>query len=192
MTELNSLEAAIARLRVTPRDEEAWRYLYRQLRPFILAVAFRRLKDREGAEEVAQEVLVRILRARPFDRIHEEGAFRAYVWKMTLNVVNTHLRKVIRAGEGSRRWFEWNAAAQAEVADPLAEEQNQMLLEEALGLALDELEPSDSKFVAMLLQGRSLGEIATALDISYSNAGVRYHRLKRKLRNLLIEKEKIN
>jgi DNA-directed RNA polymerase specialized sigma24 family protein len=79
MNAVNSLKAAIERLASSSADEDAWRFLYREMRPFVLAILYRRLKDRATAEDAAQEVFLRVLRARPFEKVHDESAFRAYV-----------------------------------------------------------------------------------------------------------------
>lgn len=189
MTESSSLKAAIDKLSRAPMDEDVWRYLYRHLRPFVLAIAYRRLKNKMAAEDAAQEVLLRVLRASPFGRIREEAALRAYVWKITVNVVNSHLRKVIRAEAGARRFFEWEVATQTTLAQQFSEQQDRFLMEEALQLIMEQLEPGDRQFLEMVMHGTSLGDAALALDISYSNAGVKYHRLKRRLRKLLTEND---
>ncbi len=62
-------------------------------------------------------------------------------------------------------------------------------MEEALQLVMDELAPKDREFLGALMRGGTLGEAATALDLSYSNAGVRYYRIKQRLRKLLKEHE---
>lgn len=190
MTPVDSLKAAIERLAVSLADEEAWRFLYLEIRPFVLAIIYRRLKDNANVEDAAQEVLLRILRVPPFQEIREERAFKAYVWKVALNVANDYLRKVVRNRRGERQLFEWWKVQEAEIIDQLAGEHDQLLMEEALRLVMDDLEPKDREFLEMLLGGSSLGEAAAALEMSYSNAGVRYYRLKRKLRKLLIDKEK--
>jgi len=51
------------------------------------------------------------------------------------------------------------------------------------------LESQDLKLLNLLLAGRSLGEVAKDLGISYSNAAVRLHRAKDLVRNLLISKD---
>ena len=176
MTAVDSLKAAIERLAAAPADEEAWRYLYRQMWPFVLTIVYRRLKNRAAAEDAAQEVLLRILRARPFEKIREEGAFRAYVWRMALNVANTHLRKIVRKDRGERHLFEWRADQRADITEQLSEENDRFLMEEALQLVMEELEPKDREFLEMILHGSSLGDTATALNMSYSNAGVHSNR----------------
>jgi RNA polymerase sigma factor (sigma-70 family) len=185
MTAVDSLKAAIERLAGSPKDEDAWRFLYREMRPFVLAVVYRRLKNRAAAEDAAQEVFFRVLRARPFEKIREEGAFRGYVWRIALNVANTHLRKAALKDRGEHHLFEWGTAQETALTEQLSQEHDLFLMEEALQLVMDDLEPNDRKFLEMLMNGSTLSQAATALDISYSSAGVRFHRLKKKLRNIL-------
>ena len=129
---MDSLRAALEKLAVSPADEGAWRYIYRELRPFVLAIVYRRLKDNAAAEDVSQEVLLRVLRARPFQKIREEGAFRAYVWRMALNVTNTYLRTIVRRGKLERYLFEQRTSHAADITGHLSEEDDRLLMEEAL------------------------------------------------------------
>jgi RNA polymerase sigma factor (sigma-70 family) len=189
MTAVNSLTEAIDRLATTPADEDAWRLVFREMWPFVFAVVYRRIKSRAAAEDVAQDVLMSVFRTRPFGRIREEGALRAYVWKTALNAVASNFRKAGRKEKGERHLLSWLMAHKADVVEQVPEEHEQLLLEEALQLVMEELAPDDRKFLELLAQGRTLGEAAAALGLSYSNAGVRYYRLKRRLRKLLTDKE---
>ena len=52
---------------------------------------------------------------------------------------------------------------------------------------LAKLDNNDQALVKLLLDGYTLREIAQQLEIDYSTAGVRVHRLRERLRNLLKE-----
>src|SRR5262245_58286836 len=96
MSQQNALAAVLERLKASPADEEAWRALYRQLWPFVIAVIYRKLRgsERKAAEDAAQEVFIRLLRTRPFDRIPDADSLRAYMGRIAENVAKTHLRKL--------------------------------------------------------------------------------------------------
>ncbi len=188
MTAVDSLQAAIEQLAREPNNENAWRLLYRQIWPLVVAIAFRRVKDRFAAEDVAQQVLLGILRARPFETIREEGRFRAYIWRMTINAANSRMRSAKREARFEQAGIDAESVM-PQGGDPTEDER--LLLEEALALAIGEgLSAEDRELLELLMQGRSLGEAASACNLSYSAAGVRYFRIKQKLHKILKYKDK--
>lgn len=177
----DELAVALGRLRQSPSDERAWRSLYGRLYPYVVAVAFRRVKDKGIAEDIAQDVFVRIARLRPFDRIEDPEHFRAYVWRMAINVATDYLRSARR--ERDHKALLDQGAGDASV-EPAGNEDH-LIFQELVGLASDKLDPEELAMLQLLLEGRPLAEVATELGISYSAAGVRLHRFRRKLRTLL-------
>jgi RNA polymerase sigma-70 factor (ECF subfamily) len=178
----DELAAVVKRLAATPSDEGAWRSLYRQMWPFIVAVAYRRLRDKGMAEDVAQDVFIRLFQSQPQKEISDPSQFRAYVWRMTVNAANTAFQKR-RPKHPSDATFE--ELARLDVSDPSTSPDSRLYLREALGLVRDTLEPQDVRLLTLLLQGRSLSEVAKDLGISYSNAGVRLHRVRQTMLKLL-------
>jgi RNA polymerase sigma factor (sigma-70 family) len=55
--------------------------------------------------------------------------------------------------------------------------------------SLEQLGPEERRLVDLLMQGLSLEEMASQLDISYANAAVRIHRLRGRILNRLKTKE---
>lgn len=53
-------------------------------------------------------------------------------------------------------------------------------------MVLEYVEGDDRRIVDLLMQGQAVGEIAKNLQLSYSAAGVRIHRLRRALLNLMV------
>jgi RNA polymerase sigma factor (sigma-70 family) len=180
MPQRDMLPAVLERLKASPADEDAWSFLYRQLWPFIIAIVYRRLKGREkkAAEDAAQEVFVRLLRAQPFGKIPNAEALRAYVAKIAENVARTHLRKVHVQEVGRRDVAEWHG-----LEPPLAglESDDELRVRELWTLAESVLEPKDRDLLRLILEGSSLHQAADRMGLSYSNAGVRLHRIRRKL-----------
>ena len=100
----DELALALGQLRQSPSDEGAWRSIYSRLYPYVVAVAYRRVRDKTIAEDIAQEVFVRIARLRPFDRIDDPEHFRAYVWRMAINVAHSFARSVRRERDQQALW----------------------------------------------------------------------------------------
>jgi RNA polymerase sigma-70 factor, ECF subfamily len=177
------LTDALRRLQESPGDDVAWRSLYSRLWPFVIAVTYRRLKDKSVAEDVAQEVFIRLVRLQPFDKIGDSRQLRAYVWRMALNAASSHSLSERRRIRGLGALLE-SFRSSDQVAESIVSD-DRLLLEEALGLARAAIEPDDKKLFNLLLAGCSLGEAAGQLGLAYSTAGVRLHRLRQTLRKHL-------
>jgi len=190
MTEVaasSELNEALARLAVSKNDESAWRSIYGSLWPLVFATAYRRLRDRSSAEDAAQEVFIRLLHSAPFKQLKDSDELRAYVWRMAINVANTSLDRSRRISKGQHALHELGPS---ELSDDAATE-DRILYGEALGLAKARLPPEDVKLLGILIAGGNLKEAAETLGLSYSTTGVRLHRLREKLHNLLYLKGKI-
>jgi RNA polymerase sigma-70 factor (ECF subfamily) len=189
MSQQNALATVLERLKASPADEDAWRSLYRQLWPFVIAVIYGRLRgtERKAAEDTAQEVFIRLLRTRRFDKIPDADALRAYIGRIAENAAKTHLRKVYAQESGKRDLAEWG---RLEPSVEAFEVDGELRARELLDLAESMLEPKDRDLLRLILEGSSLDRAADRLGLSYSNAGVRLHRIRRKLRNALKVGEK--
>lgn len=175
------LSELLLQLVASPADEVAWTSLYQQLWPFVVSVAYRRLGESEEAKDVAQEVFQRLLRLHPFDAIRNPNQFRAYIWRMTINAANSHLSRSQFRGKDSDEL----SAESTEFLDTSANSEERLIWKETLELAKSSLGPDDAKLVNILLSGRSLTEAARELGLTYSNAGVRLHRVRRSLGKVL-------
>ena len=182
----SGLESIIKRLANDPVDEFAWGELYRQLWPFVFTVTYRRLRGtRALAEDAAQDVFLRLLRARPFRNFADERALRAYVRRVAENTANDYLRRVLgvqsveTALSDLERWHD-------EVPAPPTEREGTVELRDLLDGARRSLPSVDGEILSLVIEGRNLSEIAKATGLSYANAGVRLHRLRKRLRKLLI------
>jgi len=177
-----ALSNGLKRLAEEPTDENAWRTVFDRLWPFVIAIAWRRLKDRTAAEDAAQEVFLRLLRMRPFVEITEPEEFKAYLWRMTVNVANDTARKhrhsdhLHEAVSNVRRTDEW---VQLHPTD------QRLLFEEVMGLAKGDLSTDENEVLKRLILGLTIREIAHELGLAYSAAAVRVHRLRRKLDKIL-------
>jgi RNA polymerase sigma factor (sigma-70 family) len=176
----------LQRLRASPADEDAWSSLYRQLWPFVFAVVHRRLQT-SAVEDAAQEVFIKLLRSRPYENISDADAFRAYVWRMADNVAKTHLLKQHADQHAKRDLAEWQ---QFEPSGEALDGEGALVANELLGLAENTLDAKDRDLLRMMLEGANLAQAADKLGLSYSNAGVRLHRMRRRLSGLLGSREK--
>jgi len=150
--------------------------LIERLWPFVLTVVYRRLGgQREPAEDLAQEVFTDLIDAEPFKRLADVDALRAYVWRMADNEARSYLKSLRRRAEesGGRQ-----AMATVASQEPTAE----WVLEarEWLEGKLEQMAPVDRELAKLIAEGYRLREAAEAVGLSYTNAGVRLHRLRKR------------
>jgi RNA polymerase sigma factor (sigma-70 family) len=173
-----SAAAALERLKSSPFDETAWRVIYREYWPLVATtVAHALARHDDVVEDVTQQTFLRLLRAGPASDFRSVDALRAYLRIVALNEARSYLRSQRReAGVlGDASEAAHVPASRSWTAD------YQVVEAEELASLLATLEESDRELVRYLVRGFSLGEIAAALKITYSAAGVRVHRLRRKL-----------
>lgn len=177
-----ALRSSLAKLARSKTDEGAWRVLYDALWPFVFATAFRRLKDPDAAEDVAQEVFVRLLNSAPFEQLNGVDELRAYLWRAAINVGNTVLERNRRASQKEHAIRDLGPrVSEDETSNP----DYRLLYGEALSLAKEHLGAEDLKLLSVLIAGGTLADAAAALSQTYSATGVRLHRLRAKLVKVL-------
>ena len=70
--------------------------------PKVYQLAFRYLKNREDAEEVTQDVLMKVVKK--IDAFRGDAALSSWIYRITFNTAMSRLRngKALRAGRGAR------------------------------------------------------------------------------------------
>ena len=146
------------------------------------------LRQREDAQDVAQEVLVRLWEHR--ERI-DPPRVRAWVMRVTRNLVIDHVRRrrlhSARVEEGLAA-----EAAAARVADePAGEAETSPALRAALESAIGALdEPYQSLLVLREIQGFSYDQIAEAFAMPLGTVKAYLHRARRRVREQLLREWK--
>jgi RNA polymerase sigma factor (sigma-70 family) len=171
-----SLETTLSKLSKDSRDGDAWTELFEAVSPFVLSVCHRTIGNQyDFAEDAAQEVFVRLARYCPFDRMNSTQQFYSY------------LRKLIRS-VCSDMWARYppkELPMDDTIPEPEAPDADEALAriikEERLEQALSALSSDDQQLATLILEGYSLDEIKVILGVSYSTAGVRLHRLQKRI-----------
>jgi RNA polymerase sigma-70 factor (ECF subfamily) len=140
-------------------DQAAARALMMRLTPRCLSVAFRMLRDRAEAEDVAQEAMLRLWKTAPD---WEKGRAKVSTWlyRVTLNLCTDRLRK-------SRRTSLGEVPEQMDDAAPVDQEMERTERAEALHDALEKL-PERQRVAVMLrhLEDMSNPAIAEIMETS--------------------------
>ena len=146
----------------------------------VFGVALRMLRNRSEAEEIAQEVFLRVHRA--VEDFRGEAKLSTWLYAITsrlcLNRLASGERRMAREGEESLERLRGDA-------DPAAHVER-IELEAALQRAITEL-PEERRIVVVLrdFEGLSYEEIAAALDLPLGTVRSRLHRARTDLKEKL-------
>jgi len=187
----NLPDADVVRLAQEGR-EAAFRELVRRYERPVFSLVFRMVRDRETAEDLAQDTFIKVLNH--IDKYSPEFKFSSWLFKIANNVAIDHLRRKrldTVSMDGSP-----HATSRDEV------EATTMQLEAEQESALDELEARElgtaiERAIARLrpeyrncimlrhVEGRSYEEIAATLDLPLGTVKTYIHRARHELRRAL-------
>ena len=167
-------------------DSQAYERLLRDILPALRGYAKRRLRDDASVEDVTQEVLLSLHRARHTYRA--ERPFEPWMWAIARNAVtDVHRARARRASretslpEGDELHDLLAGAGSESEGDPERHE-----LSPALAAALSKL-PSPQRAAVMMIHGEglSVAEAALRAGVSPGALKLRAHRGYRALRTML-------
>ncbi len=152
-------------LRAQRGDEMAFQELYRLVRAALYRYCLRMLGDRQLAEEAAQDVLVKVYRARA--RYQPHARFRTWMYRVATNHCLNERRRAFRAHEVSDGSGDPGQARAASVSsDPSAIAEGAQLAA-ALQHALDQLPPRQRAAVVLArFEGCTMAQIGAAMGIT--------------------------
>jgi RNA polymerase sigma-70 factor, ECF subfamily len=156
----------------------------RELQARVLAFVSRRVRSREDAEDIAQEVMLRIRRhSADLVRVERMGA---WVHRIAANAIADHYRRPARRELASGRAAdvpETTVAAADDSADDVRRE-----LTACLTPLIERLPPLYRQALEVTeFEGRSQVEAAAELGLSVSGMKARVQRARRQLREQLLE-----
>jgi len=165
-------------------DRDAFEELVRRTYTDTFTLARRLTGNDEDARDVTQDTYLRAWRG--IGKFRGDAQFSTWLYRITANTANTHLRKRRRTraepldefNDPPERRGESHPAAVVEAADLL----------ERVSAAIDEL-PEKLRQVVVLrdVYGLSHESIGEELDISVTAAKVRLHRARRKLHDVVYD-----
>ena len=165
-------------VRRRPQSESAWRHWFAFVYPRVYYTLYRITGgDDERTADLTQGAIERFLRYRALDRVTTDADSIAYLVH-TAQRMHVDLLRKSRAERGAHEAVHVAAHEQVLAAE---DEASKVLDLERLTNRLDE---PDRRLIGWLLAGRSLGQIAQRLGISYSAAATRVHRVKARLRKI--------
>lgn len=163
-------------------------YLYQKYHQDLFRFLFYMVKNKELAEDLVQEVYIRVLKA--YDRFEGNSSERTWLFSISKNVAIDHFRKQ----KGWKKWlFEKMDFSSAQISDdePLPEEIVQQREEiKNIYKCLDEC-TMDQKMVVILryVHELTISETAEALSWTESKVKTTQHRAIKSLRKRMEEVE---
>lgn len=142
-------------------EASAFEEIYNQYRSKIYSYALKLCKSTVIAEEITQEVFIKIWQKR--DQLNPELHFGAYLKKIVLNDVLNHLKKVAREKTLQDELFSYLSTIKNSSEDRLLEKELLKTYEEAIAQL-----PPQKKIIYQLSRNEELthDEIAQKLNIS--------------------------
>jgi RNA polymerase sigma factor (sigma-70 family) len=183
----NQLTQALRRLATDRSDQEAWRVLFLGAWGTGLSAANRTLRGQvELAKDATQEAFQRLIKYCDFGELQDPDAFLPYFRAVCRNVARDALTRLAPELAAQVPLEELDTAS-PRVEKPATPEQlarAEQLKRELLAT----LNPEDQHLFRLLIEGYTLPEVSSRLNLSYTNAAVRLHRLRVLLRNYMKDK----
>ncbi len=172
--------------------ESAFRELIRRYERPVFSVIYRMIRDREMAEDLAQETFIKVLNA--LDRYDPKYKFSSWIFKIAHNATLDQLRKkepdtLSLEGSPHARTQE-QAEATSFTAVATAENPEQYTQSKELGseieAAIEKLRPEYRAVIVLWhIEGRPYDEIAEILDLPLGTVKTYIHRGRNELREML-------
>ena len=184
-------DAGVVRLAQRGREAAFRELVHRYERP-VFALVYRMVRDREVAEDLAQDTFVKVLNH--IDRYSPDFKFSSWLFKIANNVAIDHLRRrqVDTVSLDGNPHATTADAVEASVLDPEApqesplEELEARELGQAIERAIGRLRPEYRACILLRhVEGRSYEEIATTLDLPLGTVKTYIHRARQALRTAL-------
>lgn len=172
--------------------EAAYRELIRRYERPVFSLIFRMVRDREIAEDLAQDTFIKVLNH--IDRYRPEFKLSSWLFKIANNVAIDHLRKrqletVSIDGSPHAASAAEVEATQMDVAarqETALEEMEAKEIGRAIEGAIESLRPEYRSCIMLRhVEGRSYEEIAAMLDLPLGTVKTYIHRARHQLREAL-------
>jgi RNA polymerase sigma-70 factor (ECF subfamily) len=187
----NLPDADVVALAQRGRDD-AFRELIRRYERPVFSLVFRMVRDRELAEDLAQDTFIKVLNH--IDRYRPEFKLSSWLFKIANNVAIDHLRRrqldtISMDGSPHAASAEAIESTSFDVAVPqesALEEMEAKELGSAIEQAIARLRPEYRSCIMLRhVEGRSYEEIAATLDLPLGTVKTYIHRARHELRKEL-------
>lgn len=165
-------------------DLSACRYIVDKYKSFVFNVALRILKNREDAEEVAQDSFIKAFKA--IDTFRYQSKFSTWLYRITFNnaISRTRQKKFFQEEINE----ETTESKYMEVCADGLENLNRLDRRKMLKIAMDKLSGEESLLISLYYyEENSMAEVAEITGMDENLIKVKVHRARKKLHNILFE-----
>ncbi|SMD13491.1 RNA polymerase sigma factor [Pedobacter nyackensis] len=150
-------------IRLINHDHSSFHELYDRFSVQIYGNILRMVKDADLAQEILQEVFVKLWEKR--SRIDPDKAFNSFLHQIARNMIYDHFRKLAVAKKLETHFTEINTSTYSHIEEELIyKESNQIFLN-----AVAQLSPQRKQvFTLCKIEGKSYNEVSDLLHISTS------------------------
>ena len=158
-------------------DEDAFENLIRKHYSSVYNLSYRWCRLKEDAEEITQEVFVKL--TRKLDTFNRKSSFKTWLYRITINTAKDYTRK-----NSSRRSYESAFAREQAYGNPGTSPPESVKANQVYD-AIDKL-PDKQKASLMLVmaEGLSHKEAAKVLGCSETTVSWRIHQARKKLKQI--------
>lgn len=171
--------------KIVAGDTKAFAVLVDRYKDLVFTLALRMLKNREEAEEVAQDTFIKVFKS--LSKFKGDSKFSTWIYRITYNSCLDVLKKykqeysTVVLDEFSER----ELATLDNAFDALAEKEQRQAIDDCL----DRLPKEDSFLLTLYyFEEQSLDEISKIVGLTANNVKVKLFRSRKKLASLLKEK----
>lgn len=162
--------------KVKAGDFRAFSEIVSRYKNKIFNIVFRVVENREDAEDLTQEVFIKVFKS--IDKFREQAEFSTWLYRVAYNTTISEVRK------RKLNFVSLDNTQNVDVSEPM---ENSETLDkekqiELLNQALKTIMPDDAFMVSLFyMENKSMNEIADIFDISLSNVKVKLYRIRKKL-----------
>jgi len=163
--------------RVKAGDFSAFSRIVSDYRQMVFTIIFRIVNNREDAEDITQEVFIKVFKS--MDSFKEEAEFSTWLYRIAYNTTLSEIRKrrIVFASLDDD-FSALRDDAIDENIENLATEEKILCLEQALKT----LPAEDALLITMFYSdNQSIEEISRISNLSQANVKVKLHRIRKKL-----------
>ncbi|MGB7283339.1 MAG: sigma-70 family RNA polymerase sigma factor [Candidatus Acidiferrum sp.] len=182
------LADALRHLATDRNHQDSWRVLFLGAWGTGLSAANRTLRGQiDLAKDVTQEAFQRLIKYCNFQELQDPDAFLSYFRAVCRNVARDALTRFAPelAAQVPLEELETPSPRVEKPATPEELARAEQLKRELLAA----LDPADEQLFKLLIEGYTLPEVSSRLNLTYTNAAVRLHRLRLMLRKYMQDKD---
>ncbi len=171
--------------KIVDGDTSAFAILVDRYKDLVFTLAYKMLKNREEAEEIAQDTFIKIFKS--VGKFKGDSKFSTWVYKVTYNTCLDYLKKKKRGINIT--YIEDFDLQQLKTLDKISnaidEKEKNQLIHDCLNVL-----PSEEAFLLTLFyfEQQSTDEIAKVMDTNANNIKIKLYRTRKKMALLLRQK----